>query len=93
MDVRRSGDRIVFTVRVTPRAAREAVGGEREGALLVRVTAAPAEGAANEAVVKALGRALELAPSEVRIERGVAARVKTVSAPARAARALERVSK
>ena len=87
------GDRIMFAVRVTPRAAREAVGGEREGSLLVRVTAAPTEGAANDAVIRALARALDIAPSEIRIERGGAGRLKTVSAPARAAEALGRVVK
>ncbi|HEY6958120.1 MAG TPA: DUF167 domain-containing protein [Candidatus Limnocylindria bacterium] len=91
--MRRSGERIVFAVRVTPRASREAVGGEREGALLVRVTAAPTEGSANEAVIRALARALDVAPSDIRIEHGGAARTKTVSAPLRAAAALERVVK
>jgi uncharacterized protein len=93
MDVRRAGDRIVFAVRVSPRSARTSVGGEREGALLVHVTAAPAEGAANDAVTRALARALDVAPSEVRIEHGATSRTKTVSAPARAAAALERVVK
>jgi uncharacterized protein (TIGR00251 family) len=93
MEVRRVGERIVFAVRVTPRAARESVGGEREGALVVRVTAAPTEGAANEAVIRALSRVLDVAPSEIRIERGAAARTKTVSVPQRAAQALERVVK
>ena len=91
--VRRSGERILFAVRVTPRASRESVGGERDGALVVRVTAAPAEGAANAAVTLALARALGVAPSEVRIERGAAARTKTVSAPASAETALARMVK
>ena len=80
--LRRAGDRIVFSVRVTPRASSNAVGGERDGALLVRVTAAPVEGAANAAVVALLAKALGVAPSSVRIERGAAARAKTVSVPA-----------
>ncbi len=37
-------------VRVIPRARRDAVGGERDGRLLVRTTAPPVDGAANEAV-------------------------------------------
>lgn len=91
--VRHDGDRIVFPIRVTPRAAREAVGGERDGALVVRVTAPPAEGAANAAVTRALARALGVAPSDVRIEHGATGRAKTVSAPLRAAPALARVVK
>ena len=73
-----------FSVRVTPRAAGNAVSGEREGTLLVRVTAAPAEGAANKAVVALLAKALDLAPSTVRIEAGGASRTKRVSVPAEA---------
>ena len=82
LSITHSGDRIRFTVRVVPRAAANAVAGERDGALLIRVTAPPAEGRANEALVRTLARALDVAPSEVRIERGAAARTKTVSAPA-----------
>jgi len=47
-------------VRVVPRAGRTALAGERDGALLVRLAAAPIEGAANEVLVAALARALDL---------------------------------
>lgn len=80
----RSGGRIRFAVRVTPRAAADAAGGVREGALVVRVTAPPVDGRANERVVRVLARALDLAPSDVRIEAGETARTKTVSVPAAA---------
>lgn len=80
--LRRAGDRLTLSVRVTPRASANAVAGERDGALVVRVTAPPAEGRANEAVVAVLARALRVAPSEIRIERGGSARTKIVSLPA-----------
>ena len=67
------------------------MGGEREGALLVRVTAAPAEGAANGAILLAVARALDVAPSELRILRGERSRRKTLSAPAVCAAALQRL--
>ncbi len=82
--LRRAGGRVTLTVRVTPRAGANAVAGERDGALLVRVTAPPAEGRANEAVVAVLARALDVAPSDVRIERGGSSRTKLVSLPAAA---------
>ena len=80
----RPKDRIRFEVHVIPRASRAAVGGTREGALLVRVTAPPVEGAANEAVVRAVAAALRLAPTDVAIERGDRGRRKLLSVPAAA---------
>lgn len=79
--LRRSGDRLLVTVRVGPRAGANQVGGERDGALLVRVTAAPADGKANAAVVRVLAKALDVPPSEVRLVRGAAARMKVLSLP------------
>jgi uncharacterized protein (TIGR00251 family) len=80
----RSGDRILFTVRVAPRAAAGLIAGERDGALVVRVAAPPAEGRANEAVVRIVARALDLPPSAVRLVRGTKARTKVLSVPAEA---------
>ncbi|HJW48911.1 MAG TPA: DUF167 domain-containing protein [Candidatus Limnocylindria bacterium] len=91
--VRREGERVIFTIRVTPRASANAVGGERDGALLVRVTAAPVEGKANDAVVELLAKALDVPPSEVHLEQGAAARTKRMSVPRGAEAALQRLAK
>jgi uncharacterized protein (TIGR00251 family) len=68
----------MLRVRVQPRAARAAITGWREDALLVRVTAPPVDGAANAAVSALLARALEVAPSTVRVVRGERGRDKLV---------------
>jgi uncharacterized protein len=68
----------VLRVRVTPRARRNALEGEREGALLVRVTAPPVDGAANEALAKLLGKAVGLPSSRVVITKGMTGRDKSV---------------
>ena len=91
--IRDGGGRISFAVRVTPRAAANAVTADPSGGLRVRVTAPPAEGAANDAVVAVLAKALDLPRSAVRIERGRSARIKTVSVPATARAALLRLAK
>lgn len=83
LGVRVRGDRVTFEVRVVPRAARTEVAGTREGALLVRVTAPPVEGAANDAVVAALAGALGVPPRDVTVEAGLRGRRKLVSVPAR----------
>jgi uncharacterized protein (TIGR00251 family) len=91
--VRRERDRVSFAIRVTPRASANVVGGERDGALLVRVTAPPVEGQANQAVARLLARSLGIAPSAVQIVRGGISRTKRVSIPLAAEAALERLAK
>lgn len=60
-----------LTVRVTPRAARDVITGFDElGAVRVRVTAAPAGGAANAAVTKLLAKRLMLPQRAVVLVRG-----------------------
>lgn len=64
-------------VRVTPRAAWDSVDGfDAEGVLRVRVSAPPADGAANAAVAKLLSRVLGLAPREMVLVSGSTARRK-----------------
>jgi uncharacterized protein (TIGR00251 family) len=65
-------------VRVQPRASRDELLGERAGALLVRLTAPPKEGAANASLVRLLARALDLPASAVEILRGERGREKVV---------------
>jgi uncharacterized protein len=69
---------VVLRVRVTPRTRRDSLAGEREGALLVRLTAPPVDGAANAALMKLLGKAVGLPPSAVRIVKGTSGRAKSV---------------
>ena len=61
-----------------PRAGRDGIAGERAGALLVRLAAAPVDGQANEALVRVLAKALGVAPSTVTILRGATGRDKVV---------------
>jgi uncharacterized protein (TIGR00251 family) len=71
--------RILFTIRVTPRSARDEITGEREGALQVRVRAAPTDGRANEACLQLLATALGVRPSAVTLQHGAAGRVKRLA--------------
>jgi uncharacterized protein len=50
----------VFPVRVTPRASRDAIEGEYQGALKVRLTAPPAEDRANDALRRLLAARLNV---------------------------------
>jgi uncharacterized protein len=68
----------VLTVRVTPRAGRSAVAGVRDGVLLIKLAAAPVDGAANDALVAFLADALKLPSRAVRIRAGERSRTKHV---------------
>ena len=63
-------------VRVTPRAGRDEIAGERGGVLLVRVTAPPEDGKANMAVCRLIAKALRIGPTRVRVARGAGSRDK-----------------
>ena len=68
---------VAIAVRVTPRSSRDAIEGvDDSGELRVRVTAPPADGAANTAVIKLLAKELHLPKSNVRVVAGAASRHK-----------------
>lgn len=67
-----------FGLRVQPRSSRAGVDGVHGSALRVRVNAPPVEGAANEAVMKVLAKALGVANSAVAIVSGARSRSKVV---------------
>jgi uncharacterized protein len=66
-------------VRVIPRAGASAVAGFRNGALLVRLAAAPVEGAANAALVSLLAHTFRVAPRQITIVAGTRRRDKRVT--------------
>ncbi len=70
---------IVFAVRVTPRASRDAIEGEYQGALKVRLAAPPVEDRANDALRRLLAARLNVPVSAVRIVGGEKSRNKRVS--------------
>ena len=76
LDVRDVDGGATLRVRVSPRASRDALGGERAGALVVRITAPPVEGAANDAVLRLVARTLGVPASAVEVRHGAAGRDK-----------------
>ena len=67
-----------LAIRVTTRAAKNAVTGERDGRLTLSVRAAPTDGEANAAVIQVLAKALGVPKSNVQIVRGARSREKSV---------------
>jgi uncharacterized protein (TIGR00251 family) len=69
----------LINIRVQPRASRNEVGTtDADGTLRIRVTAPPADGEANEAVLKLLAKHLGMPRSALTIVRGATARNKVV---------------
>lgn len=67
-----------ITVRLSPRASREGIAGERDGVILVRVTAPPVDGEANEALVRLLAKTLRVPKRAVVIASGATSRTKVI---------------
>src|SRR6267143_6170640 len=69
---------VVFSVRVQPRASKDEIAGEMDGALKVRLRAPAVEGRANEALVEFLAELLKTSRSAVSILSGERSRVKRI---------------
>jgi uncharacterized protein (TIGR00251 family) len=70
------GRSATILVRVIPRAGRTALAGKRGDAVLVRLAAAPVDGAANEALVAFLADALDCPRRDIAIVGGEKSRDK-----------------
>ena len=68
-----------LAVRVIPRAGRTQITGIRHGALLVRLAAAPHEGAANEALIKFISSVLGIRRGAVELISGDRSRDKRLA--------------
>lgn len=68
----------LLEVRVVPRAGRSGIAGVREGALLVKLAAAPVDGAANAELIAVLAEALGVPKRSLEIVSGERSRSKRV---------------
>ena len=70
--------RVILSIRVTPRASRDALS-VVEGQLRARLRAAPVDGAANDALIALLADRLHVRRSDITILRGATAREKQIA--------------
>jgi uncharacterized protein len=78
---------ITFSVRVQPRAKRNAIVGELGDALKIALNAPPVDGRANEACIEFLAEALDVPRSSVTIVSGQNSRNKLVRVAGMSAKA------
>jgi uncharacterized protein (TIGR00251 family) len=73
----RDGSALV-RVRLQPRSKRDEIVGEREGALVVRVSAPPVDGKANAALCKLLAKKARVPAGRASVVKGTSSRDKVV---------------
>ena len=78
-----------LNVRVVPRSGRTAIAGHRGNALLVRLAAAPVDGAANEALIALLAELLQRPKRDITIVSGLKSRDKRIRVAGASARDVE----
>jgi uncharacterized protein len=70
---------VEIDVRVIPRAGKSGVAGERDGRALIRLSAPPVEGAANQALIELFSKIFDRPKRAVRIVSGEKSRSKRVA--------------
>ena len=78
IEITEKDNAVTFRLRVQPRAARDEVAGEHDGAVKLRVSAPPVDGKANEACRRLLARLVGVSPSSVEIVAGSSAKDKVI---------------
>jgi len=69
---------IQFSAAIQPRASKNEISGVLDGALKIRLTSPPVEGAANKACIKFLAKQLGVSPSRVDIIGGLTSKNKII---------------
>ena len=76
LDIQERENGLIVLVKVQPRASRDEIAGEMNGALKIRLQTPAVEDRANEALVEFLARLLKTSKSAVRILSGERSRSK-----------------
>ena len=79
ISIKENDGSVDFSVRVIPRASRSEVVGELEGAVKVRLTSPPVDGAANAELIKLLAKTLRVSRSSVEIVSGETSKTKRLT--------------
>ena len=76
LDIKEDKDGFTITVRVVPRSSRTEIVGEIEGAVKVRLSSPPIDGAANAELIRLISKKLGVAKSAVSIVSGETSKTK-----------------
>lgn len=73
-----SGNELILRISVQPRASINSISGVHNGHLRVKLTAAPVDGKANQALIKLLSKTFGVSVSQISIEKGESSKAKRV---------------
>jgi uncharacterized protein (TIGR00251 family) len=76
--LKRTSDGVTIDVVVRPKSSRNEIAGRHGDRLKIKLTAPPADGKANAALISFLAKKLGVPKSSVEIVRGQTSRIKTV---------------
>lgn len=76
INIQEGKNSLILEVKVLPRASRNQIVGEHEGALKVKLTSPPVDGEANQSLLEFLARQLQISKKNLRILKGESARQK-----------------
>ena len=76
--IRESANGATFAIKVHPRAKKNAIAGELDGALKLTLTAPPIDGKANDACIEFFAKLLKVPRSSVTIASGQTSRNKVI---------------
>lgn len=78
LNINQHKEGIQFSVALQPRASKNEISGVMNGALKIRLTSPPVEGAANKACIKFLAKRLGVSASRVDIVSGLTSKHKII---------------
>ncbi|MCE9586487.1 DUF167 domain-containing protein [Candidatus Uhrbacteria bacterium] len=70
-----------LNILVVPNASITEIVGMHDGALKIRLAAPPVDGKANEELIRFLAKKLDLAPSDISIDKGATGKRKRIDIP------------
>ncbi len=70
LNIEETEDGVILSVRIQPRASKDEIVGEYNGALKIKLTSPPVEGEANRRCVEYLSKKLKIAKSQMEIIKG-----------------------
>ena len=76
LDIKEDKDGFTITVRVVPRSSRSEIVGEIDGAVKVKLSSPPVDGAANVELIRLISKALGVSKSSVSIVSGETSKTK-----------------